>query len=174
MTFPRGAGRGGAFLHWGVLGRWWRGLFAGEAGGGLELKEMLLSMSLVYFGGAVSGRVDFHCVMGASSLLSLLVKWWHGLSVGGSGNRLKVEKMSLSTTSLVHVGGMVSCMVDLYRVVLVSSLLSSLVKWWHGVSAGGVGNGLEWKKKKMSLSVSVVCLNGVVLGGVDLHWIVLA
>ncbi len=143
MTFSRGADRGGAFLHWMVLGRWWRSLFAGEAGGGLELKEMLLSMLLVHLGGAVSGRVDLRCVMGASSLLSLLVEWWHGLSVGGSGDRLKVEKMSLSKTSLIHVGGVVSCVVDLYQVVLVSSLLSSLVKWWHGVSAGGVGNGLE-------------------------------
>jgi hypothetical protein len=105
--------------------------------------------------------------------LSLLVKWWHGLSVGGSGDKLKVEKMSLST-SLIHLGSVVSCVADLYQVVLVSSLLSLLVKWWHGVSAGGVGNGLEKKKKKMSLSVSVVCLDGVVLGRVDLHWVVLA
>ncbi len=80
--------------------------------------------------------------MGASSLLSSLVKWWHGLSVGGSGDRLKLKKISLSM-SLIHLGGVVSCVVDLDQVVLVSSLLSSLVKWWHGVSAGGVGNGLE-------------------------------
>jgi hypothetical protein len=174
MTFPRGAGRGGAFLRWMVLGRWWRSVFAGEAGGGLKLKEMSLSMSLVYSGGAVSGRVDLRWVMGASSSLSLLVEWWHGLSVGGSGDRLKVEKMSLSTTSLNHLGGVVSCVIDLYQVVLVSSLLSLLVKWWHGVSAGGVGNGLELKKKEMSLSVSVVCSDGVVLGRVDLHWVVMA
>ncbi len=114
MMFPWGAGRGGAFLRWMVLGRWWRGLFAGEAGSGLELKEILLSMLLVHSGGAVSGRVDLHWVMGISSLLSLLVEWWHGLSIGGSGDRLKVEKMSLSTTLLIHLGGVVSCVVDLY------------------------------------------------------------
>ncbi len=113
MTFPQGADGGGASLRWMVLGRWWCGLFAGEAGSRLELKEMLLSMSLVHSGGAVSGMVDLHWVMGGSSSLSSLVEWRHGLSVGGSGDRLKVKNMSLSI-SLIHLGGVVSCMVDLY------------------------------------------------------------